>query len=196
MNKQYLFIFLMVFLVVGVFAIEECQDQTDTEDVPCLLVTPYITCPPNNYNATVMDLNNHSRNYTVNMTTIGSDGTTAYYNFTFNYTNISQYYVSLCENTTATIDVGHWAEDYNDKWLYLYGFTLAGALGLFFFGVRRDDNLLTLLSGFLVLAFAITFVTNGYPGLNNQTINLSVILISLGIGLYLTGKSAINLVNI
>lgn len=195
MIKQMMLVMIGISLISFVFAIE-CQDQTDVEDVPCTVITPAVTCPTGNYNATIEDLNNASKTYTVNMSTLNVSATGVVYNFTFNYSNVSQYYITICENSTASIDVGHWDEDYNDKWLYMYGFTLFGAFVLFFLGVKKQDNYLTLFCGLLIIAFAITFITYGYPGINNQTLNLSVILLSLGTGLYVTGRSAINLVAI
>jgi len=182
-------ILLMVLLVLPLCLAIECQDQTDVEDIPCELITPILSIG-GDCNATVMDINDLSRNYTINITPVG-DGT---YNFTFNFSEISQYSIILCDNSSATLDVGHWDEDYNDKWLYFYGAALGLGGFLLILGYKIENNLLIMLSGFLFICFALTFISKGYPGLNNQTINLSIILITLGIGSYLSVGSGISLI--
>ena len=182
------FFFFLVFTLLFVSA--ACEDETDVEDIPCEAITPILTFS-GDCNATILDLSSYDINYTINITPVG-DGT---YNFTFNYTNISSYGITLdCGNYSATINVDHFDEDYNDKWLYFYGFTLGLGILLFVLGYKNENYILTLLSGFLFMAFSITFISQGYPTIDTSSMNISIILLSLAVGLYLTGNSSIGLI--
>jgi len=191
--KLMLVMLLGIFLIGLVLAISatECQDQTDRANSPCNVITPILNIGTTDCNATVLDLNTPAINYTTNLS-INGDQT---YNFTFNYTNISIYSITLdCHNYSATIDVNNWDEDYNDKWLYFYGTSILMGFGLFIWGFKSENNLLCLLGGFMFLAFAIFFTSQGYPTLNeHNTMRMSIILISFGVGLYITGQSTIHL---
>jgi len=178
--------FLIVLTLPLIFAIE-CQDQTDVEDIPCEVISPIL--PSGTCNATISSVLYPEINQTINMTSMG-DGR---FNFTFPYSNISTYKLATCYNDTATIDIGHWDEDYFDKWLYFYGFSLLLGGGLIVFGFTKPDYIMTLLGGLLFLAFAIVFVAQGYPTLTNNTVKLSIILITFGIGGYFTLGSGIKI---
>lgn len=109
MKKQIIIIGMLVLMVVSVTAYV-CQDETDIGKIPCEVITPVIgfsgCC-----NATIIDLNNTTTNMTLNITAnaIG-DGT---YNFSFNYTNLSSYSIVLCENSSSTMNVGHFESGRN-----------------------------------------------------------------------------------
>ena len=157
-----------------------CQDKTDLKYIPCEMITPAnMNCTTN---ATITYLNNQSINISTNMTikTVANDT----YNFTFpaNYTHIGNYRIRLCDNSTADMYVGNLDEDYNDKWLYFYGFSLLLGAGLLIISYKKEDKILGILAGFLFAAFALTFTKIGYPTLNNSTLNLSIILVTSGIG--------------
>jgi len=188
--KKFAF-FLMFLILMNFVSGVECQDRTDVEDIPCNVITPILNIGTTTCNASVLDINTPSVNYTTPLTN-NSDFT---YNFTFNMSNPSIYSITMdCLNYSATINLGHWDEDYNDKWLYFYGFSLLLGFGLFGFGWKTKNNLLCLLGGLMFLAFTLVFINQGYPTLSSHdTMRKSIILISAGIGLYIVGQSAIHI---
>jgi len=188
MKKQYLFA-VMIFLVLPLAFAYVCQDETDIKNIPCEVITPVIVWA-GACNSTTSFVVHPEVEMNVTMTAVG-DGT---YNFTFNYTNLTSYSIVTCNNYTATMNVRHLDEDYNDKWLYFYGGTLLIGCGLLISGFKMQDNIMTLLSGFLIIAFAIAFVFHGYPELTSTLVFTSIVVISLGAGLYITTRSAIGLI--
>ena len=191
----FLFLFFFIFLV-SASSYVACPDdnEEDIENVPCEGITrAYVNCSGN---ATVMYLNNESQNYSIYLYEKNTINNTC--NFTFPYTSIGDYFISVPTisgtNDTAILRVGNLDEDYEDKWLYYYGSILGLATFLFILGYKSENYLLTLLAGFLVMGFAVFFVKEGYPTLVDNTMRLSIILVSSGIGLYITGSSALGLI--
>lgn len=87
---------LLFFLIIPLTSSYICQDTTTIDNIPCVAVTPVLTCSTN---ATITNL---SSAVSYNQTIFSrGDGT---YNFTFNY-SLGSYSILLCDNTTATINV-------------------------------------------------------------------------------------------
>lgn len=194
-NKAILCIsFLLLFSFVLVSAYSACLDtnKQDVTSVPCEAITrDQVNC---SHNVTITYLNNNTE-HNHSMTQKFGNHTC---NFTFDYSALGDYYLKVRTliggNDTLTFTVTHLDEDYNDKWLYFYVFVLGTGLFLFIYGYKIENYIFTLLSGFLFMAFAITFITQGYPAMNNNTMNLSIILLTSAVGLYLTGNSALGLI--
>lgn len=183
--KRILILFLLLIPLVA--AIPICQDEQDVGDVPCAIVTPILNC--STY-LNVTNTDNSSDNFSTPISAVG-DGT---YNFTWNIsTDGSSYSLVACNNATASITLGHLDDDYNDKWLYFYLAALGGGVLLFVFGLQKEDNILKLLSSFLIIAFSITFISVGYPTLTNDTMRISITLITLGVGLYIMTTATLNI---
>lgn len=164
-----------------------CQDETDLQNIPCEVITPVMGCVGN---ASIISTTDSSECYNYTMT-LRDDGT---YNFSFNLSTSASYSIVLCDNSSTTITLGHFAEDWNNKWMYFYGVAIGLGALLTILGINKEDYWLTILAGILFIAFAITFISRGYPTLTNETIKLFIILIPLGIGSYLMLFSGINIV--
>lgn len=187
MKTKLLILMCMIFLSGNVMAYV-CQDETDVEDVPCDIITPVLDCAASDENMTITNSADSTESYNYSMSAVG-DGT---YNTTFNFTGVGDSYsLKTCDDWTASITLGHFDEDYNDKWLYFYGTSLLAGVGLFFMGLKREDNLLIILSGLPFIAFALVFTRVGYPTLYNTTLKTSIILISWAIGVFFTLGGAI-----
>lgn len=157
--KKALFILIgMVLFIVPLCLAYECQDQTEFWNTPCEIITPIITCS-GDYNATVMDLNDTSKNYTTTMSPVG-DGT---YNFTFTYSgqrNISIYSITVCDNSSATMDIIFGIEQYETNlnvWIDL--FLVFGIL--FGVGAHRSNYFFMFAAGCLILLMGIWIFNDG-----------------------------------
>ena len=170
-------IFLLT-LVPLTSAIYSCIDDTDFNNVPCEIVTPVIDCVGN---LTVLNLND-SDTYNLTLTSLGG----GVYNTTF--TNNSyplSYSLTLCDNSTATLNVGSFDDEYNDKYLYLYLtlFLIAGAL--YYFGITLPDLTMKFFSGVVLILTGITLITIGYPTLTDTLLKDGFSIVTLGLGFYI-----------
>ena len=77
-------------------------------------------------------------------------------------------------------------DDFNNKWLWFYGGMLLFATVIFILGFNKENYLITLFAGFIILSFALVFTTKGYPTITDNYIKLGITLISIGLGLYIT----------
>jgi len=195
MDKNIVFVFIVAgFLFLLTLPLSssliECQDQTDIEDTPCTVITPVMNVTAGvDCNATIINIHNVSMNHTVNMTQL-PDKT---YNFTFPFSAFSTYSITTCTDYSASLDIGHWDEDYNDKWLYFYGVALGLAGLLLVTGLKMEDHILLMLSGFIFVAFSIVFVRIGYPTLTNSAIRNTITLVGFGMGAYLSVSSGLKM---
>lgn len=126
-----------------------CQDQTDVDDIPCLGITPVLSCSGN---ISVVNLNTSAQS---NLTTIAiGDGT---YNFTFNF-NRSSYSLRACDNSTSSIQVGDFEGDRLWKAAVLLG--LIGIAALFgVMGTTIFESRMWMVKSFLYLsAFLVALI--------------------------------------
>lgn len=108
--------------------------------------------------------------------------------------NITVYVNDSAGNTDSITRFFRVGELPNDKWLYFYGITLGLALLLFILGYSQENYFITMLSGFLIMAFGITFLNQGYPGLDSQMMQLSIIVISIGFSSYVMLRSGLGII--
>ena len=164
-----------------------CQDETDYADIPCEMITPVLNCSTN---ASIDSTINLSEKYNLTMSLIAGN----IYNFTFPYNITTSYSILLCDNSSSSITLGYYDKNFNDKYLYFYGLAILGGIGLFGMGLWKQDNILMILSGFLFMTFGIVFINIGYPNLTNQLMKLSISIISIGLGSFISVKSGLGII--
>jgi len=103
-------------------------------------------------------------------------------------------WVNDSSNNIVNEIVRFYIGEYKNKWFWFYLVSLGLAIGLFILGYSQESYIITLLSGFLFMSFAITFIYQGYPTLNNTLMRLSITLLTSAIGLYITASSALGLI--
>jgi len=103
-------------------------------------------------------------------------------------------YINDSSNNVVSEMVTFYIGEYKNRWFYFYIVILGLAVLLFILGYSQETYLLTMLSGFLIMAFSITFIFQGYPGLDNYTMQISIILLTSAIGLYITANSALGII--
>ena len=137
--KYKILITLTILLILPMIISYACQDETDIGNIPCEVITPVIgfsgCC-----NATIIDLNNTTINQTINITgnALG-DGT---YNFSFNITNISSYSIVLCDNSSSTMNVGHFESGRNILSFFLIIPLLLLTFGILIFTKKAKHQLI------------------------------------------------------
>ena len=142
MSRIVLALFLII-LIPLTSAIYSCNDDTDFNNVPCEVLTPVIDCVGN---LTVVNLND-SDTYNLTLTSLGG----GIYNTTFNNNSYPlSYSLTLCDNSTATLNVGSFDDGYNNKYLYLYLtlFLISGTL--YYFGLTLPDITMKFFSGIIL----------------------------------------------
>jgi len=184
MNKKLVWIIVLALLVIPMVSAATCTDEVAYDTLPCDVITPVINCTE--YNATVMNIDNASFNYSTAMLPVG-DGT---YTFEFNYTEIGGYSIVICDNSSSTINIVYsFSIEERNYWLYV--FVLLTALTFYLLGKYLTDDAFPIISGMLLCVLAIHFIINGYPNLTNEFLRNSVFFILLGIGLYLIANHSI-----
>lgn len=156
MKLHYMFSVLIFILVVTSVSAYECQDNTEFWNSPCEVVTPILS-EGDSCNALILNINDTKINQTVPISAIG-DGT---YNYTFNYTDIATYSMTLdCSNYSSTINIILGTEEQEP------GFNLWVMLFLMFFillilGIYRESPALLFFSGCVPLLMGIYIFKEG-----------------------------------
>jgi len=180
---------LVLILALPLLSASICPDsnEIDFEIIPCEAITaPGINC---SINATMTYLQNESINFTIQLTEKFAINNTC--NFTFDKNLIGDYFIETRDLNNETVRSIVTVNDFNNKWLWFYGIMIIFAIGLFILGFNKESYLITILSGFVILAFALTFTTKGYPTITDEFNRMTIILISWGLGAYVTIYSAI-----
>jgi hypothetical protein len=101
---QYFGAFLFIILcMTGIVQAVTCPDDNNIQVIqtPCEVLTPAaFTCSGN---ATIQNPQNLSQQYNASMFLKYPES--GIYNFTFNYSDVGQYLIRLCDNSTALINV-------------------------------------------------------------------------------------------
>lgn len=145
-----------IFLSMMLVSSYECQDNMEYWNSPCEVVTPVLSIA-GGCNASVLNINDTGMNYTIGITPIG-DGT---YNFTFNFTTIATYSITLsCNNYSGTINLNMGTEEDEP------GFNLWLVLFIIFFiliimGIYKANYILTFISGCLPLLMGVYIFKEG-----------------------------------
>lgn len=189
MKVQITFLFIFLLAIAPVMAYE-CQDNMETWNSPCEVITPVLGAA---CDATIMNVNNTAMNYSTNISAIG-DGT---YNFTFNYTDIATYSVTLnCDDWAATINLNMGTEEDEP------GFNLWVVIALIFTamfstGVIYRNYVLIFMAGLYPLLMSIWIFKDGITvyGVTEWWV-FPLAWIFLGIGLILTLLSSLKLLDI
>lgn len=148
--------FITVIFLLSFVSSYECQDNMEYWNSPCEVVTPVFDIT-GGCNASVININNTDMNYTVGLTAIG-DGTN---NFTFNYTDIATYSITVsCNNYSGTINLNMGTEEDEP------GFNLWLVLFIIFFiliitGIYKRNYPLLFISGCLPLLMGIYIFNEG-----------------------------------
>lgn len=177
MSRIVLALFLII-LIPLTSAIYSCNDDTDFNNIPCEVLTPVIDCVGN---LTVINLND-SDTYNLTLTSLGG----GIYNTTFNNNSYPlSYSLTLCDNSTATLNVGSFDDSYNNKYLYLYLtlFLISGTL--YYFGLTLPDITMKFFAGIILTLTGITLMTVGYPTLTDTLLKDGFSIVTLGVGLYM-----------
>jgi len=177
MSRIVLALFLII-LIPLTSAIYSCNDDTDFNNIPCEVLTPVIDCVGN---LTVINLND-SDTYNLTLTSLGG----GIYNTTFNNNSYPlSYSLTLCDNSTATLNVGSFDDGYNNKYLYLYLtlFLISGTL--YYFGLTLPDITMKFFAGIILTLTGITLMTVGYPTLTDTLLKDGFSIVTLGVGLYM-----------
>jgi hypothetical protein len=118
-NKALMFMFVLV-LAVSLYAnfvsAYICSDtnQVNNNELPCEGLTPKnMSCSSN---AEIIYLDNTLENYSVPMSLKYSP---SIYNFTFNVTNLGNYLITLCDNSTAILTVYNATNSSSNIWSYI-----------------------------------------------------------------------------
>lgn len=178
---------MVIFLtLVTTVVAYECQDNMAYWNSPCEIVTPVI--PIGSCNASILNINNTDMNYTVGITPIG-DGT---HNFTFNYTDVATYSITLdCNNYSGTINLNMGTEEDEpgfNLWLILFAvFFISLIMGIF-----KYNYILLFISGALSLLMGIYIFQDGITiyGVSEWWV-YPLAWIFIGIGLIITITSSI-----
>ena len=136
---------IIFFLTITVVAAYECQDDMAYWNSPCEVVTPVLNIV-GACNASILNINNTAMNQSVGISAIG-DGT---YNFTFNYTDIATYSITLsCNNYSGTVNLNMGTEEDEP------GFNLWLILFVIFF--------ILIIIGLYSRSYILLFISSGLP---------------------------------
>lgn len=137
-------VFIFILVITPVMAYE-CQDNTEFWNSPCEVVTPILS-DGGSCNALILNINNTAINQSVPISDIG-DGT---YNYTFNYTDIATYSMTLsCSNYSSTINVIFGSEEQEP------GFNLWVVIALIFIAMIS--------TGIIYRNYILIFMAGMYP---------------------------------
>ena len=154
--KKQITLLLSLLLVITSVSAYECQDNTEFWNSPCEIVTPILS-EGAGCNALILNINDTKINQSVPISEIG-DGT---YNFTFNYTDIATYGVTLsCSNYSSTVNVIFGSEEQEP------GFNLWLMLFLLFFtlltlAIYKENHIFLFFSGCVPLLMGIYMFNEG-----------------------------------
>lgn len=188
--KLCLSLFIFVLILGSSAAAYECQDNMEVWNSPCEVITPVLSSV---CDASVLNVNDTDMNYTVTPSHIG-DGT---YNFTFNYTTIATYSITLdCDNWATTLNLNMGTEEDEP------GFNLLIILGLIFsamlvVGVIYKNYILLFMSGLYPLLLSIWIFSDGITvyGVTEWWV-YPLAWIFLGIGLILILVSSLKMLHV
>lgn len=151
---KYCVYILLILLTIAPAMAYECQDNTETWNTPCEIVTPVLTSA---CNVTILNINNTLMNQTLSTSPIG-DGT---YNFTFNYTDIATYSITLdCDNWSGTVNVVMGTEEQEpgfNLWLMV---AIIFSI-LLFVGLTFNSYILVFMSGCIPMIMSIWIFKEG-----------------------------------
>ena len=190
--KSLSYLLIIVFVAFSGTSVSayECQDNMESWNSPCEVVTPVLSAA---CDALVLNINNTNMNYTTNISAIG-DGT---YNFTFDYTDVATYSITLdCDNWAGTINLNMGTEEDEpgfNLWVVI-SLIFAGMLGT---GVVYRNYILIFMAGLYPLLMSIWMFQEGITiyGVDNWFI-YPLAWIFLGIGLILILLSSLKLLDI
>ena len=172
-------IILMVLLLIPiVLAIDECKGTIEEDDVPCIVLLPI--------NTTTNPCSGVSISYYANASRfIYTQGMSEYNPFncnsTFNQTDLGTYTFSYSTGDSGTITV---KEDVDNRfWLFIVAFLIVFIFIII--GHYLEDPTFIIISGFLLCVIALNIFTGGFPGLKNEFLKNTVVIVIAGIGFYL-----------
>jgi hypothetical protein len=173
---------LLVFLVGSVGAYI-CQDETDVNDIPCIVITPIL--PNCTSNASVKNIvTNEQWNYTMNE---NNDGTCE---FSFDHSTGS-YSITLPDGSSGSIVVDTFATTSFESWIYVYILIII-VFGILMFGINKEDYFITLLACFGLFALSIYLFVQGI-NIEDNLLGTMFAAITFGIAAYVSLRTVIAL---
>lgn len=181
----YLFIVVFVAFSITSVAAYECQSNTETWNSPCEVVTPVLSAA---CGVSILNINNTDMNTTTTMSPIG-DGT---YNFTFPYTDIATYSITLdCDNWASTININMGTEE-EEPGLNLWIMIAILFSSMLVIGIMQQNYIMIFISGMYPILMGIWIFKEGVTiyGVENWFV-YPLGWIFIGLGLILTLVSSI-----
>jgi len=169
----------------------ECQDNMEYWNSPCEVITPVFNASVG-CNASVLNINDSSMNYSIGLTPVG-DGTN---NFTFNQTAIATYSITVtCNNYSGTINLNMGTEEEEPGFnLWLVVFIIFSILIMA--GAYIKNYILIFVSGCLPLLMGVYIFREG---ITIYGVDLWWVYplgwIFIGIGLIITLLSSLKFMN-
>ena len=170
MKKQIIIISLVILLVLPIITasldtslpICDMDNDIDISDMPCMEITPALTNWTGQCNVSIVNVNDSSINYTINITPY-IEGK---YNFSFDvsYSNSTRafYTLTLCDNSTTNVTI-NFAETANELW-YIYLLFFFAFLVIFVIGEWKGNFIFKYLAGAFLLIVGLYLFINGIPG--------------------------------
>ena len=170
MKKQMIIIILAILLVLPIVTanlntslpICDMDNEIDISDMPCMEITPAMTNWTGDCNVSIVNVNDSSINYSINMTPY-IEGK---YNFSFDvsYSNSSRsfYTLTMCDNSTTNVTI-NFAETANELW-YIYLLFFFAFLVIFIIGEWKGNFIFKYLAGAFLLIVGLYLFINGIPG--------------------------------
>jgi len=162
-KKLFVFSIIFLFLVSLVTALEECEQIQDSDDVPCMLLLPYVDdCT--NINVSIY-LNSSDLGYNQTMSTYANNVCNA----TFNQTTLGSYTIHYYTGGAWFNPTDTWSLTVTEgsKMIYLFYFGLAATLALLILGLVKEEYVFLSLSGLGFFLMGVYIFMYGFSTLNN-----------------------------
>jgi len=162
-RKLFVFSIIFLFLVSLATALEECEQIQDNDDIPCMLLLPYVDDCSNvnvsiylnssdlGYNQTMTLYANNVCNATFNQTTLGS--------YTIHYYTGGAWY-NPTDTWSLTVTEG-------SKMIYLFYFGFVASLAFLIIGLAKEEYVFLSLSGLGFFIMGVYIAMYGFSTLNN-----------------------------
>lgn len=162
-NKLLVYSFIFLFLVSLATALKECEQVQDSDEVPCMLLLPYVD-----------DCSNVNVSIFLNSSDLGYNQTMSKYankvcNATFNQTELGVYTVHYYTGGAWYNPTDTWSLTVQggSKMIYLFYFGLAASLAFLILGLVKEEYVFLSLSGLGFFIMGVYIAMNGFSTLNN-----------------------------
>jgi len=163
-KKQYKILFgLIILALLPTILAEVCpaDNAPDISEIPCEEITPVIY-DKTECNVTIINIDNASINYTIEMTNRGDDTWNYSFNVSYSTSNSTSYTQTLCDNSTSVITITP-TETANEYW-YIYLLFFGVFAVVFIIGEWKENFIFKYIAGAFLLMVGLYIFVNGFPG--------------------------------